>query len=74
MTILDAVTAAGKELQIPFPVEPVKPVSRHQPQIVIPKQVTCYGCGSRDFWQSKQGKIICRKCHPPTINAEMVLK
>lgn len=32
----------------------------------------CYFCGSKDFWKSKAGRVICRVCHPPASGAEEV--
>lgn len=25
----------------------------------------CYACGSRTFWRSIHGAVICWRCHPP---------
>lgn len=25
----------------------------------------CYACGSRAFWRSLHGAVICWRCHPP---------
>ena len=37
-----------------------------------PEANSCHCCGERDFWKSKAGKVICRICHPPAPNAELL--
>lgn len=33
-------------------------------------RTSCYCCGSKDFWRSKAGRVICRLCHSPAPGAE----
>lgn len=37
----------------------------------VPSRKPCY-CGSKRFWKTKSGNIVCETCHPPALEADVV--
>ena len=41
-------------------------------QQVISQLKPCYACGSKKFWETRFGNIVCAACHPPNKDASVV--